>query len=246
LRRDRTRFYSDRSQGYAVASKSGKNGREARPRAGTAPQESTGTGYVRIIGGEWRGRRLRIPPVADLRPTPDRLRETLFNWLQGAIPGARALDLFAGSGALGMEALSRGAARATLVERDPIAARSIAASLATLAVASDRAEVLTRDVFAFLNAPPVGGAYDLVFLDPPYRAGRLPELCTLLAQGGWLRPGAWVYLECPAGAVPVTLPGGWLRWREARAGAASATLARLPAPPAAATTTSVITAETSA
>jgi 16S rRNA (guanine966-N2)-methyltransferase len=229
-----------------VASKSGKNGREARARAATAPQESTGTGYVRIIGGEWRGRRLRFPPVADLRPTPDRLRETLFNWLQGAIPGARALDLFAGSGALGLEALSRGAARATLVEHDPIAARNIAALLAMLGVAHDRAEVLTRDVFALLSGPPVGGGYDLVFLDPPYRAGRLPELCTLLARGGWLRPGAWVYLECPAAAAPVALPGEWLRWREARAGAASGTLARFAAPPGDLPTTTVITAETSA
>ena len=107
------------AQGYALASISGKNGRPRRTRGKprTAPQNHRPglANSVRIIGGEWRGRRIRFPSAADLRPTPDRVRETLFNWLQGVIGDARCLDLFAGSGALGLEARSRGAAEVVFV-----------------------------------------------------------------------------------------------------------------------------------
>lgn len=174
---------------------------------------------VRIIAGRWRGRRLPFPEVAGLRPTPDRVRETLFNWLQGHCAGARVLDLFAGSGALGLEALSRGAARALLVERDPAAARQLRASLVMLGagtVAAPSGEVLQADGYRYLEG--AVEPFDLVFLDPPFADGREGELCKLLLERGWLVPGGWLYVEhAAARAVPVW-PTGLRPWREGRAG----------------------------
>lgn len=140
---------------------------------------------MRVIAGIWRGRRLVTPAGRDTRPTSDRVREALFSIL-GPIDGAAVLDLFAGSGALGIEALSRGAARATFVERAPAALRAIAANLEALGAPGD---VRARDVSAFVrDARDAGGPYDLVFLDPPYRdAARIGpglELTPLLAAGG--------------------------------------------------------------
>lgn len=140
---------------------------------------------MRIIAGQFRGRRLTTPPGNDTRPTADRVRESLFSIL-GPLPGARVLDLFAGSGALGLEALSRGAATATFVERAPAALKAIRANLAALEAT---ARVHDRDVVAFVrDASQAGGPYDLVFLDPPYRdaAGLGPalDLTALLADGG--------------------------------------------------------------
>lgn len=163
-----------------------------------------------------------------VRPTPDRIRETLFNWLQGAVPGARALDLFAGSGALGLEALSRGAAEATFVERDRRVVESLRQALDELGGTGGR--VVAADAFEFLRGPPV--PYDLAFLDPPFAQGRLSELCTLLDERGWLAPHAWIYLECAARDGMPALPPGWTEWRHARAGEVSARLVRrAPAEP---------------
>ncbi len=140
---------------------------------------------MRIVAGTHRGRRLVAPPGRDTRPTSDRVREAVFSIL-GPLEGAAVLDLFAGSGALGLEALSRGAARVTFVERAPAALKAIAANVAALGVDAD---VRARDVRAFVrDASAAGGPYDLVFLDPPYRdaAGLGPalELAPLLAAGG--------------------------------------------------------------
>ena len=190
---------------------------------------------VRIVGGQWRSRRIRFPPGAGLRPTPDRVRETLFNWLQGAIGGACCLDLFAGSGALGLEALSRGAAEVVFVERDSAIVAGLAANLAllerpaTLATAraggsTPRGRVLEADAFEFLAGP--ARPFDLVFLDPPYAQGRLPELCRLLEAGGWLAPRAFVYIESAAREGQPALPPSWSAWRQLRAGGVSAGLAR--------------------
>jgi len=185
---------------------------------------------VRIVAGEWRGRRIHFPDVAQLRPTPDRLRETLFNWLQSHVGGARCLDLYAGSGALGLEALSRGASAALFVERD---ARIAAALRATLAAFGDaRGRVVERDAAAFLSGPPE--RFDIVFVDPPYAQGGLGELCTLLESRGWLAADAWIYLELAAHAARPPLPEGWVAWREARAGEALGLLARRRAARAAA------------
>ncbi|MBM4219948.1 MAG: 16S rRNA (guanine(966)-N(2))-methyltransferase RsmD [Gammaproteobacteria bacterium] len=177
---------------------------------------------LRIIGGEWRGRRIRFPGKGGIRPTPDRVRETLFNWLMGQVPGSRCLDLFAGSGALGLEALSRGAAHATFVECD----RENAARLreTTKMLAPGRATVVEADALAWLDGR--ASAYDIVFLDPPYAAGILAQAMRRLDAGGFLAPGAQVYLEMPASAGPPGLPPGWQLHRTGRAGAVGYHLAR--------------------
>jgi 16S rRNA (guanine966-N2)-methyltransferase len=180
-------------------------------------------GAIRIIGGAFRGRRLPLPPNPALRPTPNRLRETLFNWLQPVVAGARVLDLYAGSGALGIEALSRGAAAATFVEHDAASTRAIEAALATLGT---RGTVVRADVDRFLAGPPA--AFDLGFADPPFAAGVPAGLCTLLAAG-WLAPAAWIYLELPRAAAVPALPAGIRPHREATAGDVRGVLVHRPA-----------------
>ena len=168
-------------------------------------------GKVRIIGGRWRGTRLPVAGTAGLRPTSDRVRETLFNWLTSILPGARVLDLFAGSGALGLEALSRGAREALLVERDRDTAESLRQTVARLG-AEAPAQVVVADAPAFLRAP-VHGRFDIVFLDPPFAAGLWPALFAALPP--WLADGAWVYVESPVEAEPVPGAGFGLH-REGR------------------------------
>ena len=174
-----------------------------------------GRGYreeFRIIGGEWRSRRLRFPPLPGIRPSPDRVRETLFNWLRDRIEGARCLDLFAGSGALGLEALSRGAAQVTFVDEEPEAAQAIRDHLELLK--SRQGTVVQSDAFAWLSGEPQ--PFELVFLDPPFEADLVPQACARLAQG-WLKPGAWVYVEHAADRAPA-LPEGWQLLKQSRAG----------------------------
>lgn len=169
---------------------------------------------VRIIGGRWRRRRLLFPDVADLRPTPDRVRETLFNWLRDDLDGARCLDLFAGSGALGFEAASRGAARVVLVESAPAAVTALRQSQAALGAVE--AEVLAIDAESYLDGP--AERFDLVFLDPPYRRGDLPALCARLQAGAWLAPRAKVYLETDRPGQLASLPASWQLLRGGDAG----------------------------
>ena len=168
----------------------------------------------RIIGGRWRGRRLVFPDGEDLRPTGDRVRETLFNWLAPLIEGSRCLDLFAGSGALGLEALSRGAATCTFVDTNRRACAAIEAHLTLLGETS--ACVVHGAALDFLAGVPA--PFDMVFLDPPFKAGKLAELCTLLEQGGWLADGARVYLEHAASEDTPRVPGTWAVSRSGRAG----------------------------
>ena len=162
----------------------------------------------------WRGRRLTFAPVPGLRPSPDRVRETVFNWLAPVMRGARVLDLFAGSGVLGVEALSRGAAGVVLVEQD----RTVACHLRQLAatLGADAAQIVEADALAWLDAQPA--AFDIVFLDPPFGSGLLPEALRRLDRPGSLSPGAFVYLECPAADGPPALPPGWTLHRSGRAG----------------------------
>ncbi len=183
---------------------------------------------MRIVGGEWRGRRIRFPAAAELRPTPDRVRETLFNWLQTRIGGARCLDLFAGSAALGLEALSRGAHSTLFVERDRAIAAAIRANLAELK--ATRGRLIEGDARAFLGG--TGEPFDIAFLDPPFAQGDLGELCRLLETRGWLAPDAFIYLEFAARSQAPVLPAGWTTWRETRAGEVKGMLARrgTPAP----------------
>jgi 16S rRNA (guanine966-N2)-methyltransferase len=161
---------------------------------------------VRIIGGTWRGRRIEFPDLPGLRPTPDRVRETLFNWLQFNIAGMRCLDLFAGSGALGLEALSRGAAEVVFVETAPAAAHALRAQLQRLR-GEARARVLDLGAARFLRSP--GEPFDLVFLDPPFGQNVLPEYLAQLAAGNWLKPGGLVYVENERTAGLPPLPAGW-------------------------------------
>lgn len=177
---------------------------------------------VRIIGGRWRGRRLRFPAVGAIRPTADRLRETLFNWIAADVDRARCLDLFAGSGALAFEAASRGAAHVTAVEASRDAARALARNIDELG-ARDVVEAVQARASTYLErrAEPV----DLVFVDPPFAQPELAdEALARLARHGWLRPEARVYLEVAArsGAAPV--PAGWQLLRHKTAGDAQGML----------------------
>jgi 16S rRNA (guanine966-N2)-methyltransferase len=167
---------------------------------------------LRIIGGRWRGSRIVFPPLAAVRPSPDRVRETLFNWLQQPIVGARCLDLFAGSGALGLEALSRGAAHVTFVDREPQIGRHLSQTLERLG--SRDATVVVEDALRFLSRPPQ--PFDVVFLDPPFDLGLLEPVGARLR--GWLASGAYIYVECPAERSLATLPAQWRLQRTKRAG----------------------------
>ena len=180
-----------------------------------AAPERRAPGRVRIIAGSLRGSRLAVPDVPGLRPTPDRVRETLFNWLMPVIEGARCLDVFAGTGALGIEALSRGAAWVDFVESDPALARALGDNLARLKQA--HASVRNADALSLLAVRPAW-AYDIVFLDPPFAAKLWSAAARALDANGWLAPHALVYVEAPFDAE-LDLPDGWSAQREARAGA---------------------------
>jgi 16S rRNA (guanine966-N2)-methyltransferase len=169
---------------------------------------------LRIVGGTWRSRRLRFPD-RDIRPTPDRVRETLFNWLAPRIAGARCLDLFAGSGALGLEALSRGAAECVFVEHDRVAAGELQRLLGEWEAAA--AEVVHADAERFLAGEP--RPFDVVFLDPPFTGRELMEKAAArLETPGWLVPGASIYVECPAREALPALPAAWRLRKSGRAG----------------------------
>lgn len=176
-------------------------------------------GRVRIIAGRWRGRTLAVAPLKGLRPTPDRVRETLFNWLAPVLPGALCLDLFAGSGALGLEAASRGAALVTLVERDALAVQHLRAALVRLG-AGPGVQLQRADACAWLQAGPRAGSppYTVVFVDPPYGSGLHETVLAQLAAGAWLAPAAQVYVECPVQAAAPAVPAGWCASRSNQAG----------------------------
>jgi 16S rRNA (guanine966-N2)-methyltransferase len=169
---------------------------------------------VRIIAGRQRGSKLAVPDRPGLRPTPDRVRVTLFDWLAFVLPGKRALDLFAGSGALGIEAWSRGAAAVTLVEADPELAAALRGNVERLH--ADGVAVTASTAERFLAGAPAV-PYDVVFIDPPFAAGLWSATLARLADGGWLADGALVYVESPPGAE-VAIPSGWTLHREGKAG----------------------------
>ena len=182
------------------------------------------TRELRIIAGQWRGRRWRFPAGPDIRPTPDRVRETLFNWLAPQIRGARVLDLFAGSGALGLESLSLGAAHAIFVDADARVVDALLERCTEWSGASREAgspvgsaEYHRTDALAFLAGRPAG-PFDIVFLDPPFGAGLWGKVATRLETGGWLAPEAFIYLEAPAGELPPGLPPTLQPWRDGKAG----------------------------
>ncbi len=176
--------------------------------------QSAGSGQIRIIGGQWRGRKLPVPDAVGLRPTTDRVRETLFNWLAPYIVDAHCLDCFAGSGALGLEALSRYAATATLVEMDKNVARQLQKNLATLQ--ANQGNALNANILNLLAKP--GQPHHIVFVDPPFRKGLLDETLGLLEKNGWLADDALIYVESEVENGMPLVPSSWILHREKIAG----------------------------
>lgn len=187
----------------------------AKTRQAATAARGSGSGRLRIVAGKWRRRLLPVAAVDGLRPTAERIRETLFNWLTPHIDGAHCLDLCAGTGALGFEALSRGAAAATFIESSRTAARALEQTV-TLLGASD-ATIVCEDACKWLEiATPQ--PFDIVFIDPPYAAGLLADLCKLLEQHGWLANDALVYLEHDRGHAPPAVPANWHTQKDQTAG----------------------------
>ncbi|MCO6056290.1 16S rRNA (guanine(966)-N(2))-methyltransferase RsmD [Pseudomonas sp. MOB-449] len=186
-----------------------------KPNAKPAKPSHGGQGQLRIIGGEWRSRRFAFPDGPGLRPTPDRVRETLFNWLAPYVEGARVLDPFAGSGALYLEALSRGAAEALALDLNPDSVAALRSHLDVLRC--DRGRLLQSDALRYLDAQPAV-TFDLAFLDPPFNQGLLQPVCNLLETRGWLTPRAWVYTESETPPSTLGLPGNWRLHREKKTG----------------------------
>lgn len=177
-----------------------------------SPAQSAG--QIRIIGGKWRGRKLPVPNSPGLRPTTDRVRETLFNWLAPMIQGVRCLDCFAGSGALGLEALSRYAGEAVLLEADRHVANQLSSNLTLLK--AENGLVVNTNSLQWLAQP--GQPFNLVFLDPPFRQGLLAETIHLLEKFNWLAADAWIYIEAEAESTAADVPANWLLHREKIAG----------------------------
>jgi 16S rRNA (guanine966-N2)-methyltransferase len=196
----------------------------------TESSASGGRNSVRIIAGTWRGRRVTFPDIAGLRPTPDRVRETLFNWLQQRIAGSRCLDLFAGSGALGLEALSRGAKELVFVEQAVAAARGLHEQLIRLG-GERKGQVVEMGATRFLRTPTqiYGGPFDIVFLDPPFGRDFLAEYVPMLDAGNWVNLGGLVYLENEKAAGVPMLPTHWELLKSKSAGEVGYHLARVNA-----------------
>jgi len=171
-------------------------------------------GQCRIIAGQWRGRKLDVPDVEGLRPTPDRVRETVFNWLQAYIGGSHCLDLFAGCGALGFEAASRGAMSVTMVELNSLAAKQLQENCNNLSATQCQVERTTAQQFLAKNK----NKYDIVFIDPPYQAALWTEVAQKLIDNTALSDDAVIYLECPGKADLPELPKQWQLIKEKKAG----------------------------
>lgn len=182
-------------------------------RKGAAPTHS---GRIRLIGGTYRRRLLPVIDSPGLRPTPDRVRETLFNWLGLHVAGTNVLDLFSGTGALGLEALSRGARHVDLIEQQPRVAECLRNNIATLE-ASEQATVHVQDALQWLQQSAPQTPFGVVFLDPPFHKGLALPCCQLLEERGWLADGAFIYLEVESELTFVP-PMHWQLHRETRAG----------------------------
>jgi len=173
-----------------------------------------GVRQLRIVGGSLRGRKISFPDEPGLRPTPDRVRETLFNWLAPHIAGTRVLDLFAGSGALGFEALSRGASEATLVDANRAVGTRLRETATTFGL--DQARVEVADATDFLRRAVT--PWDLIFVDPPFSEGLVAPVLKVISGRNLLAPGGFCYVEIPHDQALPTLPAGWSLHREGKAG----------------------------
>ncbi|WP_246540025.1 16S rRNA (guanine(966)-N(2))-methyltransferase RsmD [sulfur-oxidizing endosymbiont of Gigantopelta aegis] len=188
-----------------------------------AKAKSGQSNQLRIIGGQWRGRKLNFADGEGLRPTMDRVRETLFNWLQADIVGARCLDLFSGSGALGLEALSRYAAEVVMIDKNPQAIQMIRQNLALLQV--ENAQLIQTDAKAYLQSHSLQKqalasekTFDIVFLDPPFNQHLVPVFCGLLQQSQCLSDKALIYIEVEKNTPLPPLPNGWTVLKEKKTG----------------------------
>lgn len=180
--------------------------------------KATQNNQLRIIAGLWRGRKLSFPDVDGLRPTGDRIRETLFNWLAPEIQGSRCLDLFAGSGALGIEALSRGAEVSVLVERDSKAAAQLKANLEILK--AEQGRVVNADVLGLLQNGNTDAPYHIIFIDPPFQLNLWQSVIDALEAGNWLADNATIYIESGRDDE-YQPPINWQLHRDKHAGAVS-------------------------
>lgn len=176
--------------------------------------QKTPMGQIRIIGGKWRGRKLPVLDSQGLRPTTDRVKETLFNWLMPIIQDARCLDCFAGSGGLGIEALSRYARETTFIEYERAVAQQIKANLTLLN--TDNGHVIHDSALSFLAKQ--GTPYHVVFLDPPFHKGMLSQTIQLLENNDWLAQDSYIYIEEEINAETYSLPTNWILHREKIAG----------------------------
>lgn len=175
---------------------------------------------LRIIGGKWRGRKARFPDRPEVRPTLDRVRETLFNWLTQDIAGSRCIDVFAGSGALGLEALSRGAGHVTFIEQDASVCRYLTDTLTAFGADSDRYQVINADAFKFLSTN--GSTFDIAFLDAPFSSAGAIEGFKKLAGS----TECYIYVETSDALDPAAVPAPWVIHRQKRAGSVNFCLCR--------------------
>lgn len=179
-----------------------------------SPKNASFGGDVRIIAGVWRGRKLPVLNADGLRPTGDRLKETLFNWLMGEMPETKVLDCFAGSGSLGLEALSRGASSAVFIEKNPQASKQLEKNLQSLK--THKGKVILGDSLNFL-ANPNGQTFDLIFVDPPFHFGLAQKTVDLLEKNQWLSDRALIYVETEKDAILKT-PSHWQSLKEKTVG----------------------------
>lgn len=181
-----------------------------------SPQSVQQMGEVRVIAGLWRGRKLPVQNAEGLRPTTDRVKETLFNWLMHDIAHSRCLDCFAGSGSLGIEALSRQAQAVVFLEKFANAANQLKKNLQALK--SEQGSVIHTDTLAYLAQKNNGEPFNIVFIDPPFHQGFVPQVLNLLAENNWLAPNAILYVETEKNHPPLELPQGWQILKEKAAG----------------------------
>lgn len=178
--------------------------------------QNRGLGEVRVIAGLWRGRKLPVLNAEGLRPTTDRVKETLFNWLMMDVAGSRCLDCFAGSGSLGIEALSRQAQAVVFLEKFANASAQLKKNLNALK--AENGTVFHTDTLQFLSQKNSNAPFDIVFVDPPFHQGFVPQVLNALAQNGWLAENALIYVETEKTHAPLDLPESWQVLKEKTAG----------------------------
>jgi 16S rRNA (guanine966-N2)-methyltransferase len=181
-------------------------------------------GFIRLISGKWRGKRLPVKDIEGLRPTTDRTKETLFNWLMHDINNANCLDCFSGSGSLAFEALSRFAKKVTILEKDKSVVKQLQENLAVLDV--DNAKVIEGDALNYLKQAATE-QYDIIFIDPPFNKGLIQPCCDALQSNGYLATGALIYIEREVELTDLNFPNSWMLLKEKSTGQVTYQLYRL-------------------